>query len=125
MKTLLKQSTVLLGLITCVLTQPSPASADSTADLVLILHCQGDYNVNVWKRYVSGELLYRGVGPLGSLSLGKGIMENTGSAQVYKFRNGNYVYQVVGGRADHRHRGTVEVFRNGRSILNQTCTQEG
>jgi hypothetical protein len=45
-----------------------PASADSPADLVLSLKCQGGYNVNVWKRYNSGELLYRSTSPQGNLS---------------------------------------------------------
>ena len=126
MKPLLKQSIRLLGLMTCVLAHLSlPASADSTAGLVFSLKCQGDYNVNIWKRYGSGELLYRATGPLGNLSLGKGIRENTGAAQVYKFKNGNYVYQAVGGRGDHRQQGALEVFKNGRSILSQACTQEG
>ncbi|MBW4625969.1 MAG: hypothetical protein KME49_10810 [Brasilonema octagenarum HA4186-MV1] len=126
MKLLPKQSTVLLGLMTCVLAHlPSLASADSTADLLLSLNCQSDYTVNVWRRYASGELLYRATGPLGNLSLGKGTKENTGAAEVYKFRNGNYVYQVLGGRGDHRQQGTLAVFKNGRSFLNQACRPEG
>ena len=126
MKPLLKQSTVLLGLAACVLAHLSlPASADSTADLVLTLKCQSDYTVNVWRRYGSGELLYRSTGPLGDLSLGKGSMENTGAAQVFKFKNGNYVYQVLSGRGDHRRQGALEVFKHGRSLLSQTCRQDG
>jgi hypothetical protein len=125
MKTLLKQSMILLGLATCVLANLSqPASADSTAALIISLRCQSDYNINVWRRYISGELLYRGTGPLGHLDLGKGSRENTVSAQVYKFKRGDYVYQVVSGRGDHRWQGALEVFKNGRSILNQTCKQE-
>lgn len=126
MKTLLKQSAVLLGLTTCVLANLSlPATADSTAGLLLTLKCQSDYMVNVWRRNASGELLYRGTGLLGNLSLGKGARENTGSAQVYKFRTGDYVYQVLAGRGDHQQRGMLEVFKNGRSILSQACTHEG
>lgn len=126
MKTLLKQSSVLLGLATCVLANLSlPASADSTAGLLLTLKCQSDYTVNVWQRYGSGELLYRGTGPLGNLSLGKGSRENTGSAQVYKFKTSDYVYQILAGRGDHRQQGTLEVFKNGRAVLNQACTHEG
>ncbi|MBW4540183.1 MAG: hypothetical protein KME43_13700 [Myxacorys chilensis ATA2-1-KO14] len=126
MKLLPKQSTVLLGLMTCVLAHlPLPASADSTADLLLSLKCQNDYTVDVWRRYASGELLYRAKGPLGNLSLGKGTRETTGAAEVYKFRNSNYVYQVLGGRGDHRQQGTLEVFKNGRSFLSQACGQDG
>ncbi|NMF64272.1 hypothetical protein [Brasilonema octagenarum] len=126
MKLLSKQSTVLLGLTTCVLAHlPLPASADSTASLLLSLKCQSDYTVNVWRRYASGELLYRATGPLGNLRLGNGTRENTGAAEVYKFKNDNYVYQVLGGRGDHRQQGTLEVFKNGRSLLSQACAQEG
>lgn len=126
MQLLLKQSTVLLGLTTCVLANlPLPVSADSTAGLLLTLKCQSDYTVNVWQRYGSGELLYRGTGPLGNLNVEKGSRENTGAAQVYKFKTGDYVYQVLAGRGDHRRQGTLEVFKNGRSIVSQACTHEG
>ena len=99
-----------------------PASADSTADLVLSLKCQGGYNVNIWKRYNSGELLYRSTSPQGNLSLGKGTRDDTGAAQVYKFKNGNYKYQVLGGKGDHQGKGTLEVYKNDRSIMSRTCT---
>ncbi|MBW4692700.1 MAG: hypothetical protein KME27_13150 [Lyngbya sp. HA4199-MV5] len=126
MQPLLKKSTVLLGLTTCVLANFClPARADSTAGLLLTLKCQSDYTVNVWQRYGSKELLYRGTGPLGDLSLGKGSRENTGAAQVYKFRTGDYAYQVLAGRGDHRQRGMLEVFKNGRSIVSQACTHDG
>jgi hypothetical protein len=126
MKTLLKQFALRLGLMTCVLAYPVlPASADSTADLVLSLKCRGGYNVNVWKRHDSGELLYRSTSPQGNLSLGKGTRNNTGAAQVYRFKNGNYEYQVIGGRGDHQGQGTLEVYKNGRSIMSQSCTPNG
>ncbi|BAY59503.1 hypothetical protein NIES2135_63800 (plasmid) [Leptolyngbya boryana NIES-2135] len=126
MKTRLNQFALLLSFLTCssaCLTLP--ASADSTASLVLTLKCPDEYIVNIWKRRGSGELLYRSVGPLGSLSLGRGDIYNTGSAQVYKFKNGLYTYQVLGGGGDHQGQGTLEVFRNGRSILAESCTREG
>lgn len=125
MKTLLKRFVLLLGLMTCVSANFSlPASADSTADLLLSLKCQSEYTVNVWKRHNSGELLYRGTGLLGNLSLGKGTRENTGEAQVYKFKNNDYEYQALGGTKDHQEQGTLEVYKNGRSILSQTCTPQ-
>jgi hypothetical protein len=89
------------------------------------LKCHGGYNVNVWKRHDSGELLYRSTSRQGNLSLGKGTRENTGASQVYKFKNGNYEYQAIGGVADHQGQGTLEVYKNGRSIMSQTCTQDG
>lgn len=123
MKTLLKRFGLLLGLMTGVSTYLIlPASADSTADLVLSLKCQGGYNVNIWKRYDSGELLYRSTSPQGNLSLDKGTREDTGSAQVYKFKKDNYKYQVVSGKGDRQGKGTLEVFKNDRSIMSQTCT---
>jgi hypothetical protein len=126
MKSLLKQFMLMLGLTICVLSNLSlSASADSTAGLLLSLMCQGDYTVNIWRRYASGELLYRATGPLGNLSLGEGVMENTGAANVYKFEHDNYTYQIVGGRGDRQQQGVLEVFKNGRSLLSQACSQEG
>jgi hypothetical protein len=126
MKIVLKRFVLLLGLMTCVSASfVLSASADSTADLVLSLNCQGGYNVNVWKRHNSGELLYRSTGPQGNLSLGDGTRDNTGAAQVYKFKNGNYEYQVISGRGDHQGQGILEVYKNGRSIMSQTCTPNG
>jgi hypothetical protein len=126
MKSLLKRSSLLLGLITCVSGYPVlPALADSTADLVLSLKCQGDYTVDIWQRQGSDELLYRATGPLGNLSLGNGTREDTGAAQVYQFENDIYKYQVLGGKGDHQSQGTLEVFRNDRSILSQACSKEG
>lgn len=123
MKTLLKRFALLLGLMTYVSAYfVLPASADSTAGLLLSLKCQGGYNVDVWRRYDSGELLYRSTSPQGNLSLGNGTEDNTGAAQVYKFKNGKYEYQVLGGKGDHQGQGTLEVYKNGRSIMSQGCT---
>ncbi|GAA6614579.1 hypothetical protein [Scytonema sp. NUACC26] len=59
MKTLTRFA-LLLGLMTSVSANlVLSASADSTADLILSLKCQGGYNINIWRRYNSGELLYR------------------------------------------------------------------
>ena len=125
MKTLLKQIVLLLGSMTCLSVYLSlPASADSTANLLLSLKCQNEYTINIWKRHNSDEFLYRATGPLGTLSLGKGTANNTGSAQVYKFKNGDYEYQVLGGRGDHQGKGTLEVYNKGDSILTQSCTPQ-
>jgi hypothetical protein len=61
-------------------------SADSTADLILSMKCQSGYNINVWKNYSSGELLYRSTSSHGNLSLGKGKRKATEGVRVYKFR---------------------------------------
>jgi hypothetical protein len=119
MKTLLKQSVFLLGLV--ISTSAHPALADSTADLIVSLKCPGEYTVNIWKRYGSEELLYRGFGPLGKLSLGKGARSSTGAAEVYKFKNSDYEYSVLKKKGEGQ--GTVEVFKNSRSILTLSCTQ--
>lgn len=121
MKIPLKKSVFLLSLMTFVLAHP--ALADSTADLILSLKCPSEYTVNIWKRYGSEELLYRGFGPLGKLSLGKGSSNSTGVAQVYKFKNGDYEYSVLKGKRGSQGRGTVEVFKNSRSILALSCTE--
>lgn len=124
MKTRLKQ-TILLGLMTCVLAHLSlRASADSTAELILSLKCKGGYNVNIWKRHGSSEILYRSTSSQDNLSLGKGTRENTGAAQVYKFKNGNYKYQVLEAKGDRQGQETLDVFKNDRSILSQVCTRD-
>ncbi|MEH1851318.1 MAG: hypothetical protein V7L11_06450 [Nostoc sp.] len=92
---------------------------------IIQFKCTTAYNLNVWKRYDSGELLYSSTSPQGNLSLGNGSREDTGSAQVYKFKNGNYKYQVLGGKGDRQGKGTLEVFENDRSIMSQTCTPNG
>jgi hypothetical protein len=119
MKTLLKQSIFLLGLIAS--TFAHPALADSTASLIFSLKCPNEYTVNIWKRYGSEELLYRGFGPLGKLSLGKGARSSTGAAEVYKFKNSDYEYSVLKKKGEGQ--GTVEVFKNSRSILTLSCTK--
>ena len=126
MKILLKRSVSLFSLAICTLVYFSrSASADSTADLILSLKCPNEYTVNIWKRYSSGEFLYRATGPLGNLSLGKGTIENTGAAQVYQFKKGNYQYRVIGGKGDHKNEGALEVSNDIRSILSQACSQGG
>ena len=125
LKTLLKRSASLLSLITCASAYLAlPASADSTADLLLSLKCPNDYTVTVWQRHNSGELLYTAFSPLGELKLGKGTLDGTGAAQVYKLKNGDYEYIALGGTRDHQERGTLTVFKNNRSILSQSCTRE-
>ncbi|MFL9454228.1 hypothetical protein AB0758_24440 [Tolypothrix bouteillei VB521301_2] len=89
------------------------------------MKCQDGYNINIWRRHNSGELLYRSISPHGNLSLGKGTTDNTGAARVYSFKNGNYKYQVIGGRGDREGQGTLEVYKSGQSILSRTCTSNG
>jgi hypothetical protein len=85
------------------------------------MRCPSEYTVNIWQRHSSKELLYRGFGPLGQLDLGKGNKTGTGTAQVYKFKNGDYEYQVLKGIKDHQGQGTLEVLKNSRSILSLSC----
>ena len=50
MKILLKRFALLLGLMTGISTYlVLPASADSTADLILSTKCGGSYTVNIWR----------------------------------------------------------------------------
>ncbi|MDF5730492.1 MAG: hypothetical protein PUP92_21330 [Rhizonema sp. PD38] len=124
MKTLLKTSTLLLALTTCIsATFSLKASADSTADLILSLKCQGGYNINVWKKHSSGELLYRSTGSHGNLSLGKGTSKATEGVRVYKFRNSNYEYWVWDGTLDSQQSGTLEVYKNNNIQLQKACTK--
>jgi hypothetical protein len=97
MKTLLNGSTFILALATCIAANfYLPAAADSTANLILSLRCRGGYDINIWKTKTSGELLYRSTSPNGNLSLGRGTRQATEGVQVYRFRNGNYQYWVMG-----------------------------
>jgi hypothetical protein len=124
MKALLKRSALLLALPICALaTLPLPASADSTADLILSTKCRGGYNVNIWRNYTSGELLYRATSRNGNLSLGRGTSQATEGVRVYRFRNGNYQYWVWDGTLDSPQAGTLEVYRNNRILMAQACTK--
>jgi hypothetical protein len=124
MNIILKRLALLLASATAISAHLAlPASADSTADLILSLKCPSEYTVNVWRRHGSGELLYRGSGPLGQLSLGKGDKDSTGTAQVYKFKHDDYEYQAIGGTKDHQGRGTLEVSKDSRSILVFPCKE--
>jgi hypothetical protein len=123
MKTLLKRSALLLALPLCALaTFPLSASADSTADLILSLSCQGGYQINIWRNYASGELLYRSTSDNGNLSLGEGTSQATEGVRVYRFRNGDYQYWVWDGTLDSSQSGTLEVYRNDRILMQQACT---
>jgi hypothetical protein len=124
MKTLLKSSTLLLALTTCVSANFSlPASADSTAALILNMKCQGGYTINLWKKYSSGELLYRATSSKGNLSLGGGTSQATEGVRVYRFRNRNYQYWVWDGTLDSQQSGTLEVYENNRIRMRQACTK--
>ncbi|WP_334991667.1 hypothetical protein [Nostoc sp.] len=122
MKTLLKRSALLLALPISVLVNFSlPASADSTAGIILSTKCQGGNNINIWQNYNSGELLYRATSPNGNLSLGKGTSQATEGVRVYKFRNRNYEYSVWDGTLDNPQAGTLEVYKNNRIVMKQAC----
>ncbi|WP_292697763.1 MULTISPECIES: hypothetical protein [unclassified Nostoc] len=79
----MKTSALLLALPISILANFSlPASADSTARLLLSTKCRGGYNVNIWQNYTNGELLYRSTSPNGNLSLGKGTSQATEGVRV-------------------------------------------
>ncbi|HLO51102.1 MAG TPA: hypothetical protein VK211_21995 [Kamptonema sp.] len=124
MKTLLKRAALPLALPVYALANFFlPASADSTASLILSMKCQGGYNVNIWKDKTSGELLYRSTSANGNLSLGKGTSAATEGVRVYKFRNGDYEYWVWDGTLDSKQSGTLEVYKNKRISMRKTCTK--
>lgn len=124
MKTLLKKSALLLAVPVCVLTNFSlTASADSTAGIVLSMKCQGGYDINIWRNYTSGELLYRSTSRNGNLSLGGGTVKSTEGVRVYKFRNGDYEYWVWDGTLDSKESGTLDVYKNNRILMQQSCTK--
>ncbi|WP_414586112.1 hypothetical protein [Scytonema sp. PCC 10023] len=124
MKTLLKRSVLLLALPITILANFSlRASADSTAGIILSTKCQSGYNINIWRNYTSGELLYRATSPNGNLSLGSGTSQATEGVRVYKFRNANYEYWVWDGTLDNPQSGTLEVYKNNRILMQQACTK--
>jgi hypothetical protein len=87
------------------------------------MKCQGGYNINLWKKHSSGELLYRSTSSHGNLSLGGGTSQATEGVRVYKFRNGNYQYWVWDGTLDSQQSGTLEVYENNRIRMRQACTR--
>jgi hypothetical protein len=122
MKTLLKIAALSLALPISVLANFSlKASADSTAGIVLSTKCQGGYNINIWRNYNSGELLYRSTSANENLSLGAGTIKVTEGVRVYKFRNGDYEYWVWDGTLDSPKSGTLEVYKNNRIVMQQAC----
>jgi len=124
MKTLLKRSALLLALPICALANFSlPAAADSTANLILSTKCRSGYNINIWRNYTSGELLYRSTSRNGDLNLGRGTSQKTEGGRVYRFRNGNYEYRVLDGTLDNPQSGTLEVFKDNRILMAQACTK--
>jgi hypothetical protein len=59
---ILNRFALMFGLMTGISTYFAlPASADITADILLSTKCGGGYNVNIWRNYNSGELLYRSI----------------------------------------------------------------
>lgn len=120
MKTLLARLALLLTLPVCAVANFTlPAAADSTASLILNTQC-GDYHVNIWRKYGSGELLYRSTSRYGDLSLGQGTSQLTEGVQVYRFENGNYSYWVWDGTLSSQS-GTLEVYRDNSLLMQQDC----
>ena len=121
MKTLLKCLALLVTLPICALANlPSPAEADSTANLIISTQCRGGYNVNIWRNKTSGELLYRSTSGSGNLSLGRGISYAAEGVRAYRFRNGDYEYWLWDGPDSSRSE-TLQVYRNDRVIMQQLC----
>lgn len=121
MKTLLKRLALLITLpISALANFPSPAIADSTADLILSTKCRGGYNVNIWRNYTSGELLYRSTSSSGNLSLGRGTSHTAEGVRVYRFRNGDYEYWLWDG-TDSSQSETLQVYKDDRVMMQQLC----
>jgi hypothetical protein len=122
MNTILKKSALLLALPISILANFSlPASADSTANIILSTKCQGGYKINIWQNKTSRELLYRSTSPNGNLSLGRGTVKATEGVRLYKFRKGNYEYWVWDGTLDSQNSGTLEVYKNNRILMQKAC----
>jgi hypothetical protein len=123
MKTLLAKLALLLTLPVCALTSlPLPAAADSTAGLILNTQC-GDYHINIWRKYGSGELLYRSTSRYGDLNLDRGTIQLTEGVKVYRFQNGDYAYWVWDGTLDSSQSGNLNVYQNNYSLMELNCTK--
>ena len=121
MKILLKRFALLLGLMTGISTYlVLPASADSTADLILSTKCGGSYTVNIWRNYSSGELLYRSTSGSGNLSLARGTSHAGEGVRVYRFRNGDYEYWLWDGPDSSRSE-TLQIYKDNRVLMQQLC----
>ena len=124
MKTFLKRLTLLVALPICALANfTSPASADSTSELILNTMCEGGYNVSVWRNRTSSELQYRATGPFGDLTLGKGTRQATEGVQVYRFSKGVYEIWVWDGTLDSAQSGTLDLYKNKSIIAHKNCTK--
>jgi hypothetical protein len=123
MKTLLKSLALLVALPICALANfPLPAAADSTAELILSTKCRGDYNVNIWRKYGSGELLYRSTSRYGNLSLGRGTSHAAEGVRIYRFQNGDHEYWLWDGPDSSRSE-TLQVYKDNRVLMQQLCRQ--
>jgi hypothetical protein len=87
------------------------------------MKCGGGYNVNIWRNYRSGKLLYRSTSRNGNLSLGRGTRQVTEGVRIYKFRNSDYQYWVWDDTLDSAQSGTLEVYQNNRILMRQDCTK--
>lgn len=122
MKAFLTCSTILLALATSMIANIAlPVSADSTANLLLNLQCEGGYNVNIWKTKESGELLYRSTSSNGNFSLGRGTSQATEGVRVYKFQNGDSQHWVWDGTLDSQQSGRLEVYKNNAIQRQYAC----
>ncbi len=121
MKGLLKSLVLLVTLPICALAgNLLPASADSTADLILSTKCRGGYEINIWRKYGSGELLYRSTSENGDLNLGRGTSHTAEGVRVYRFRNRDYEYWLWDGTDSSRSE-TLQVYKNDRLSMQQAC----
>ena len=124
MKTFLKRLTLLVALPICALANfTSPASADSTSDLILNTKCEGGYNVRIWRDRTTSEFKYRATGPLGDLNLDKGTRQPTEGVQVYRFSRGVFDISVWDGTLDSAQSGSLDLYQNKSLIAHQNCTK--
>ncbi|VXD13127.1 hypothetical protein [Planktothrix paucivesiculata] len=110
-----------LSLLTTLISLSLPVKADSTADLMVLYNC-GEFKIEVWQKKNSGQLIYRSTSSAGNINLTGGKQENTEGVRVYKFRSGDNEYWVWQGTLDNPDTGTLEVYKNGRQVMQRTCS---
>jgi len=97
------------------------ATADSTADLMMNLNCDGGTSAEVWKNRKTSGLFFRSESPSGKWVSYLGKTQKTEGVKVYKFQNGSTEYWVWDGNLDNPQSASLEIYQNNRLVKRQSC----
>lgn len=99
----------------------TPVAADSTADLIMNLKCEGSTSAEIWKNRKTGGLLFRATSPAGKMVSYLGKTKKTEGVKVYQFQDGSTEYWVWDGDLDNPQAVWLETYKNGRQVQRQSC----